>query len=532
VALRYLPRGLPGENSVSYSYSELLEQITRAANAFHSLGVRGDSAVSLLLPNVPQSHFALWGGAAVGVANPINPMLEAEHIASILNEVGAKVLVTVSSKHDADLWQKVESLRRQVPSLDYVLTVESTDAELPQGSDANSPVNEDGVIDFDTCIAKQPADRLAFQRSIDCTDVASWFHTGGTTGAPKLAPHTHFNEVVCAVQLALSLQGADASSAPVGLCGLPLFHVNAVFITGLALWLQGGEAVLATSAGYRTPEVLANFWALVQEYGVTMFSAVPTILTELLHLDSSGYNLESLEYAVCGAAPLATELARQFEEKTGLVLIEGYGQTEGTCATTLNPRYGERRIGSVGCPLPWVQVRIAEMDEAGAVVRDCEVGESGVVLVKGPNVFPGYKRPEQNVSLWVEEEWLISGDLGRLDEDGYLWLVGRSKDLIIRGGHNIDPQLIEEAFYRHDAVAEAAAVGKPDERLGELPVVFIQIKPGATVSAEELLDYAAETISERAAIPKEVHFVESMPVTAVGKIFKPDLRRRVCNGAS
>jgi len=251
---------------------------------------------------------------------------------------------------------------------------------------------------------------------------------------------------------------------------------------------------------------------------------VPTLYSALLQVPVGDADVSSLEYAICGAAPMPVEVFGAYEELTGIRILEGYGLTEGACASSVNPKDGERRVGSIGLRLPYQEMKTVIVDEQGRYVRDCQVGEIGVVTIKGPNVFPGYLQEEHNRSAWVAEGWLHTGDLGRVDEDGYFWLTGRTKELIIRGGHNIDPAAIEGPLYDHPAVALAAAVGKPDSYAGEVPVAYVSLKQGATATEQELLEYAREHIGERAAIPKEVRIVEQMPVTLVGKIFKPQLR--------
>lgn len=527
-ALRFLLEGKTDELGITYSYNELFAKITQTANALHQLGITKTDTVAMLLPNLPQSHFTIWGGEAAGIFNPINPLLEVEHIASILNETQCSVLVTLAPMMGTELWDKAQAVKAEVPSLKHIIAVDLANF-LP--SELKSMVTadridylSDNVLDFDSFVASQNADQLDSGRKILGSDIASYFHTGGTTGTPKLAPHTHANEVAATFQVKTS---GNMMVGDTVLVGLPLFHVNAVF-TGLSAWFGGGEVILATPQGYRTPAVMENFWALVEKFEINIFSAVPTILTGLLAFPTDGYNLSSLKYAICGAAPLATELARQFETKTGLILLEGYGQTEGTCASTLSPRYGDRRIGAVGIRLPYMGVKIVEVDEkTGLAIRDCDVNESGCIAISGPNVFNGYKQAEQNVGQWVEEGWFNTGDLGRLDEEGYLWLTGRSKDLIIRGGHNIDPQMIEEVLFKHDAIADVAAIGRPDARVGELPVAYVQLKPDAEISSDELIAFAQENIHERAAVPKEIIVIDAMPLTAVGKIFKPDLRNAI-----
>jgi fatty-acyl-CoA synthase len=190
----------------------------------------------------------------------------------------------------------------------------------------------------------------------------------------------------------------------------------------------------------------------------------------------------------------------------------------------MNPLHGERRVGSVGLRLPYTEVRIADVAPDGAIRRDCTLGEIGHVLMRGPQVTPGYLNPNHNRGAMLADGWLDSGDLGRLDDDGYVWLTGRSKDLIIRGGHNIDPIVIEEALTRHPAVETAAAVGLPDLYAGELPIAFVQLKPDTAATPDELREFCRKEIPERAAVPVQVVPIPVMPVTGVGKIFKPALR--------
>lgn len=527
-ALTFLLQGQVDEEPIRYTYAELFEKVTQTANALHELGVSPDDAVSVLLPNLPQNHFTIWGSEAAGIFNPINPLLDVEHIIALMRETGTKVLVTLAPFPGTDLWDKAQQIINGLPELEHVLAVDLANflpAELREAFVGDrAEYLSDRVKDFDATIAAQPGDKLSSGRVIAPNDIASYFHTGGTTGTPKLAPHTHFNEVACSWQTAAV---RSDTKAPVALCGLPLFHVNGVFVTGLATILGGGEILLPSPQGYRNPNVIKDFWGLVEKYKVSYFSAVPTILSGLLNVPIEGRDLSSLDFCLCGAAPLATELMTQFEKLTGLKVIEGYGQTEGTCVSTCNPMFGERKVGSVGIRVPYMQVRIVEVNQDGRAIRDCDVNEAGEIAISGPTVFSGYKNPEQNKGQWVDDGWFNTGDLGRLDEDGYLWLTGRSKDLIIRGGHNIDPQAIEEPLYKHPAIAEAAAVGKPDERVGELPVVYVQLKPDAQATPEELLNFCVDNIAERAAVPKEVIIIDAIPVTAVGKIFKPTLRNDI-----
>lgn len=523
-ALSFILQGTAEEAPLRLNYTELLGKITQTANAFHRLGLRPGKAVSFLLPNLPQTHYTIWGGEAAGIVNAINPLLDAEHIAELIHASDSELLVTLAPFPGTDLWDKVNALRDQLPELKAILCVDMANLlPEPQRSALKAqrgPLPE-GVLDFDETIAACPADHLESGRVIAADDIASYFHTGGTTGTPKLAPHSHGNEVAMAYSMNLVTR---FGSGDVTLCGLPLFHVNGVIVTGLTAFIGGAEVLLATPQGYRNTTLIGNFWKVIERHKVSFFSGVPTIYAGLLQIPSEGHDLSSLKYALCGAAPMPVELIRQFEAKTGLTLLEGYGLTEGTCGSCANPPAGERRPGSIGLPMPYCEVRIKVLDEQGQYLREAAPNEIGNLCIRGATVFKGYLQASKNAGIWVDGDWFNTGDLGRVDTDGYIWLTGRSKDLIIRGGHNIDPQMIEEALHKHPAVAMAAAVGKPDEKAGELPVVYVQLKPGAQASEIELLEHAAAHIPERAAVPKDAWIIDAIPLTAVGKTFKPALR--------
>jgi len=218
------------------------------------------------------------------------------------------------------------------------------------------------------------------------------------------------------------------------------------------------------------------------------------------------------------------ELFQKFEAHSGMKILEGYGLTEGTCASAVNPYHGERKIGSIGIRLPYQEMKTLIVNDSGELVREAEADEIGCVCIKGPNVFKGYLDDRHNKGIWPTDGWLNTGDLGRQDSDGYFWLTGRKKELIIRGGHNIDPAAIEEPLYAIPGVQIAAAVGGPDPHAGEVPVAYVQLQTGAELSQEEILSRLKQAIGERAAVPREVFIIDQIPLTPVGKIFKPALR--------
>lgn len=533
-ALHFFLQAKNYQTPVSYNYAELLSALHQTANLFTSLGIGKDDVVSLLLPNLPETILSFWGGEAAGIINPINPLLEPEQIAEIMNAANSKVLITLAPFPKTDLWEKAEAVRAQVPSLQTVLTVDMSRylSGIPKlivkfmtrKARKNIQPGNQQVLDFNAKIAKQPGDKLISDRQIQPDDIASYFHTGGTTGTPKIAPHTHRNEVFDAWT---AMHNLTMDNSKTVFCGLPWFHVNAVIVTGLAPLSKGATVVLGTPQGYRGEGLMPNFWNIVSHFKVNFFSGVPTVYSTLLDVPIGDNDVSSLEFALCGAAPMPAEVIREFEQRTDIRILEGYGSTEGTCASSVNPPMGDRRPGSIGLRFPYQAMKTVLLDDNGDYLRDCAVDEIGVVVIRGPNVFPGYQQAHHNNNIWIDDgdgqPWFNTGDMGRQDADGYFWLTGRRKELIIRGGHNIDPAIIEGPLHQHPAVAVAAAVGRPDARVGELPVVYVQLKPGAHADEAELLAFAAEHITERAAIPKAIHIVAEVPLTAVGKIFKPAL---------
>lgn len=509
LAISFFLTGEHYKTPTQVTYREFLSRITQTANLFHDLGVRPGDVISYLLPNLLQTHYILWGGEATGIVNPINPLLEASTISEICQAAGTKVLVALGQIEGSDIWEKVMAVRKELPDLKAVIRVMGPSDE------------KEGIYGYDEVITRYQGDKLDSGRVIDPQDMASMYHTGGTTGTPKLAPHTHFNEAAMAFIMST---GVDLKAGETCLCGLPLFHVNATTVTGSAPFSYGGHVVLLGVMGYRDPTVMQNFYKIVEHYKAVTFSSVPTVLSVLLDIPKGDADISSLRYAVCGAAPLSVELFKRFEAHSGMKLIEGYGLTEGACASSVNPYYGKQKVGSIGIRLPYNQMKVFVVDEEGAFVRDALTDEIGSICIKGPNVFNGYLDEAHNQGIWGKEGWFNTGDLGRQDPDGYFWLTGRKKELIIRGGHNIDPAAIEEPLYRLEGVQVAAAVGRPDPHAGEVPVAYVQLQEGASLTEEQVLDYLKKEMGERAAIPKQVFILDQMPLTPVGKIFKPALR--------
>jgi fatty-acyl-CoA synthase len=509
IAISFMTSGKDYANPIQVTYSEFLAQITRTANLFHDLGLGPNDVVSYLLPNLPHCHYVLWGGEAAGIVNPINPLLQPSTISDICKSANTKILVALGEWPGSDIWEKALAVRKELPNLKAIIKIMGPGKE------------SEGIYGYDEVIARYNANSLDSKRQISPDDIASMFHTGGTTGTPKLAPHTHFNEV--AMPLMMVLHG-DLRTGEATLSGLPLFHVNGTTVTGSYPFSIGAHVVILSPQGYRDPDVIKNFYKIVEHYKAVSFSLVPTVLSMLLQIPANGADISSLRYGICGAAPLSVELFQKFEAHSGMKLLEGYGLTEGTCASAVNPYHGDRKIGSVGLRLPYQEMKILIVNEGGELVREAEINEIGSVCLKGPNVFKGYLDDSHNVGIWAKDGWLNTGDLGRQDSDGYFWLTGRKKELIIRGGHNIDPAAIEEPLYAIPGIQIAAAVGAPDPHAGEIPVAYVQLQQNANISQDEIRDRVKQTIGERAAVPSQVFIIDQMPLTPVGKIFKPALR--------
>lgn len=531
----------------TWTYRELLACITQTANFFDRLGVRKNDVVAFVLPNLPETHFVIWGGQAAGIVAAFNPLLEGPALAELINAANAKLLVTLAPFPGTDVWTKLAPVLPQLRSVQHLVLVNLADrvrglrglaARLLQKREVWRLHGRTGlrgaipasiaIHDFGSAIRRENGSEPNSGRRIDGDDESSYFCTGGTTGLPKIAVRHHRNEVANAWSAGAFL-GDGVGPGKVVFCGLPLFHVNGVLVTGLLPFSKGAHVILGTPQGYRGPGLIPRFWEIVERHRINFFSGVPTLYTALLQLPTQGRNLSSLKYGLCGAAPMPVEVFRNFQQHTGIKILEGYGLTEATCVSSVNPPLGDRRIGSIGLRVPGQPMKAVVLDESGRYQRDAQVDEVGVLIVSGPNVFAGYRIAEQNKSLWLDtgdgQRWLNTGDLARQDADGYFWLTGRKKELIIRGGHNIDPLTIEEPLHRHPAVQIAAAVGRPDAHAGELPVAYVQLREGSSTSERELVDFLGREIAERAAIPKQVRLIGQMPLTAVGKIYKPALKQ-------
>ncbi|RFU13933.1 acyl-CoA synthetase [Rhodobacteraceae bacterium W635] len=530
----------PGDNAVSYqltsgpddkaetlTWRELHGKVTQTANLFRSLGIGETDTVAYVLPNCTETILTLLGGCVAGIANPINPLLEPEQISAILRETDAKVVVTLKGFPKTDVAQKVAEAVGYAPNVKHVVEVDLLryltglkKLVVPLIRPKVEVHHNARIHDFNAEIAKQPADHLVFE-DVKQDRVAAYFHTGGTTGMPKVAQHK-YSGLIYNGWLGHTLLFDETDNI---MCPLPLFHVFACHVILMAAVASGAHVIFPTPQGYRGDGVFDNFWKLVDRWKITFIITVPTAISAMMQRKVDA-DVSSVKTAFSGSSPLPVELFNRFEKATGVTLVEGYGLTEATCLVSCNPVEGEKKIGSVGVPFPHTEVKILKQTPDGIV--QCETDEVGEICIDNPGVFEGstYTESDKNVDLFAEDIFLRTGDLGRIDTDGYLWITGRAKDLIIRGGHNIDPAEIEEALASHPAVAMSGAIGQPDAFAGELPCAYVELVDGAEVSVKELAAHCEEHVYERAARPKHLEILDELPKTAVGKVFKPALRKK------
>jgi len=528
-AISYQLLSGPQDKAETLSWSQLMAQTCQAANLFRSLGVGETDVVAYILPNCTEIITTLLGGAIAGIVNPINPLLEPEQIAAILRETNAKVVVTLRPFPKTDVAEKTAEAVRHAPNVNTVLEVDLNRYLTPPKSWIVPLIrpkmdNKEGLAHADYKIFKKELARQS--TTLDFADggkdrVACYFHTGGTTGMPKVAQH-QYSGLVYNGWIGDTLLYTEDDNI---MCPLPMFHVFGVHVILMAAIASGAHVVFPTPQGYRGDGVFDNFWKLIERWNITFMITVPTAISALMQRPVDA-DISTIKTAFSGSAPLPVELFRRFEEATGVNVVEGYGLTEATCLVSCNPTDGEKKVGSIGITFPYTDVKIYKDTPNGPIEAD--VDEIGEICISNPGIYPGntYTEAAKNVDLYYNEKYLRTGDLGRFDADEYLWITGRAKDLIIRGGHNIDPAEIEEALLGHEAVGFAGAIGQPDAHSGELPCAFVELIGGASVTPEELLEYCKIHVHERAAHPKHMTILDELPKTAVGKVFKPELRKQ------
>lgn len=478
MSLSYLPWESPaagtskpclGDVNGTLSYAEVEE---RAAAFAEQLAVRGLGAGDVLaiqLPNGLELLIGILAAWRVGAAaTPVNPTFTSRELDYQLVDSGAKLILASPG------------------------TVTGIDLITPEQMRVRP---EQPVVSPDI-----PEDQIALL-----------IYTSGSTGQPKGVMLDHANALAMSTQMAELTKMTDQDHA---LLVLPLFHVNSIMVSFLAPMTVGARTTVLERF---QPEA---FVAAVERFKPTYFSAVPAIYARLAELpENTHFDTDSLRFAICGAAPVSKELLERVEQRFKISLIEGYGLTESTCASACNPVDGVRKAGTVGPALPGQRVRV--LDPEG---NEAAPGERGEVVISGPTVMRGYLgRPEATAET-IRDGWLHTGDVGIMDEDGYLSIVDRIKDMIIRGGENIYPKEIEGVLAEHPAVLESAVIGAPHAMLGEVPVAAVVLMPGASVTEEELIEHCRTGLA-KIKVPARIEFLQDLPRNPVGKVDKPQMRR-------
>jgi long-chain acyl-CoA synthetase len=480
IAIRYYERDI--------TYRELDERSNRVANGLLKLGVRKGDRVCILMDNSPEFYEAYFGIIKIGaIAGPVNCWWQTGEIQYLLNDSGAVVLFC-----DHAYRGHVDKILDGTPALKHVIEREATDDRFLKFEDPQALAAELAPVE------------------IALDDVAMIVYTSGTTGNPKGVLLTHGNILTNSWQASLL---ANIDENDVIMCFLPLFHVNGLVITGTSPLSKGSQIILRRNFS------ASEFWECVAKYRVSIFSGVPTVYQILLNTPGfEGVDVSSLRYGVCGAAPMPVEAIRKFEETFNMIIIEGYGLTEGTAGATANPIDGVRKIGSIGIPFAESEIRLLDEQD-----REVPQGEVGEICVKGDHVMKGYFNKPEETAQTLRGGWLHTGDMAYKDEEGYLFIVDRKKEMIIRGGENIYPKELEGIIYRHPQVMEVAVVGAPDPIYGEEVMACLVLHPGQALTDEAFKEWCRANMASYK-VPKYVDIRTALPKNILGKILKKELK--------
>jgi fatty-acyl-CoA synthase len=509
IAISYVEDGDVGRTPTEIGFGELRRNIDLTAALLRSRGIARGDAVAVLLPAVPAIYWSLLGAMAAGIVFPVNWMMEPQQILHLLCEARVRAVIALGPTPGFKIWESMMSIAAGLPAEVAVWSVRGPNGEfLPE-------------TDLDAAIQSQV--ETAGRGEISGDDIAAYVHSGGTTGAPKIVKLSHRG---------LSYRHWTAQLSQKHLVGevclhdTPMFHVGGFIGRCLSALASGASMVIPSVIGARDRRYIANYWKFVEKYRITRLSAVPTTLAVLAKMPPQGEDLSSLKpYFGTGSTALPISVRDEFQRVSGVRVLNTYGMTENTASISCDPRDGVSKEGSSGIRFPYTKVRSVMMGTDGTTIRLCGPNEIGMLQISGPGVTPGYVDPAHERGARTDDGWLISGDLGRIDQDGCIFVTGRAKDVIIRSGHNIDPALIEEPLMQSPDVLLAAAVGKPDAYAGELPVAYVQLVPGSRATSSDLTEYLRDRIAERAALPKEIFIVDEIPLTAVGKPLKTQLRQ-------
>ncbi|MGA8941837.1 MAG: long-chain fatty acid--CoA ligase [Thermoactinomyces sp.] len=479
------------------SYRKLQDLSRLVAGALRRLGVKKGDRIGLMLPNCPQYVAAFYGILRCGaIVVQVNPMYTEREIEFVLQDSGADVLIVFG-----DLYPRVKKTNLFFHLKKVVVVKPHESASLEFAED---------YVSWDKFLAGGSF-RVDDEPIDPERDVAVFQYTGGTTGRSKGAMLTHFNLVTNVLQLNDHSRGNSLTETDRILIAIPLFHIYGM-TCAMNLGILNGSTIILLPR-FELPEVLQT----IKKYRPTFFPGVPTMYVALNSCPKAEqYGIDSIRICNSGSAPLPVELIQSFEKKTGAGMYEGYGLSEASPTTHNTPRTGQKKPGSVGIPLPGTEARIVDLETG---TKTLPIGEAGELVIRGPQVMKGYWNMPEETKQAIRDGWLFTGDIARMDQDGYFYIVDRKKDLIIAGGYNIYPREIEEVLYTHPAVMEAAVVGVKDPYRGETVKAFIVLKPEARVTGKEIEQFCRRNLAPFK-VPKQIEFRKFLPKTAVGKILR------------
>jgi len=509
------------------SYRQLDDVADRFASGLRELGVSPGDRISLLLPNTPHFFIAFFGALrAGGIVVQTNPLYTARELEQLYNDAGVTTVVAMDL-----FWPNFAKARPKTSVRTVIIADVGEYLKTPlrqlypikkrrdlkrQGHWPLVIPAEPEVYRF-AKILEAPPDPTKEPPIRPAEDVAVLQYTGGTTGIPKGAMLTHQNLVANALQTAAWLPKSQAAVQERFLGAIPLFHVY-----GLTTVMTAPVALNAEVVLHPNPREIGAILKLINKTKPTVFPGVPTMYVAILrHPKISKYDLRSIKACISGSAPLPNEVRRQFEAVTGGKLVEGYGLTEASPVTHANPLFGLIKEG-IGIPLPDTDSKIVALDNPS---RDLPQGEVGELAIRGPQVMRGYWNKPEETAMVLRDGWLLTGDIGKMDEDGYFYIVDRKKDMILCSGYNVYPREVEEVLFMHPAVQEAAAIGVPDPYRGETVKGFVVLKPGMVATADEIIAFCKERLAPFK-VPRQVEFARDLPKSMIGKVLRRELRER------
>jgi long-chain acyl-CoA synthetase len=506
-ALQFGDRPAVAFGDALLSYAEIKAQVDRLATALADLGIGKGDRVGIMLPNCPQYLISFFAIAQLGaiVAN-VNPLYTPREVEMVARDSGMRAIITLDALtgivRDIQMQSQIECII--TTSLDAYTAGLQAPAQTPPGT-----------LSFAELIARVTVPNLPRIDIDPAEDVAVLQYTGGTTGVPKGAMLTHANvfaaTLQCAVWSSYFVERGDERFLLV----LPFFHVYGLVVGAIFGVWSGAMQILIPKFDVRL------LLAAIERHRPTFFPGVPTLFISMLnHPGAKSAGLDRVRRFNSGSAPLPLEVLEQFEQMSGAVLYEGYGMTETAALATTTPTLSKRKPGSIGLPVTGTTCKIVDLKTGE---REVAVGEAGELCVRGPQVMKGYWNRPQETAAAMRDGWLYTGDIARMDEDGYFTIVQRKKDMIIVSGFNVYPTEIEDVLFTHRAVKEVAVIGVPCPYRGEAVKAFIIKNPGVTTEAEELIEYCRARLA-RYKVPSFIEFVESLPKSAIGKVLRSELQ--------